>query len=290
MKGGKMLLKGNLTGFQHLGIPVVDINKAKEWYIQKFGFQVIHEPVIETDAGQIKLSFIKKEDIVLEFYQLLGDDLEEVKKRRHGHIDHFALDVLDVNAAAEEMRQAGASFDPGTPDGPVAIPQFWPKGVEYIFLDAANGEKVELNQRLDLAANRRAHNINGWSHLGIPVTDISQTEAFYQRFGFQKVMDAVIPIGDEQIKAAMMSFNGFTLEFYQLLPADLEEIRTRKDGFIDHVALDVLDINKAFEELTAEGFNTLEPAPVQLPFWENGVKYFNVRGPDGEKIEFNQIL
>lgn len=285
-----MLLIDNLNGFQHLGIPVVNIETAKDWYIQKLGFEVIHEPVIETPDGVIKLSFIQKKDIVLEFYQLLGEALEEVRGRKHGHIDHFAIDVLDVNAATEEMLSKGAKFDPGTPDGPVGIPQFWSKGVEYLFLDAANGEKVELNQRLDLAQDRRENNFNGWSHLGIPVTDIDQSEAFYKQFGFEKVMNAVIPVGDEQIRASMMEFKGFTLEFYQLLPADLEEIRSRKDGFIDHVALDVKDVDQAFEELTAKGFATLEDAPVQLPFWENGVKYFNVRGPDGEKIEFNQIL
>jgi lactoylglutathione lyase len=27
-----------------------------------------------------------------------------------------------------------------------------------------------------------------------------------------------------------------------------------------------------------------------LPFWKNGCKYFNITGPDGERLEFNQIL
>ena len=103
-------------------------------------------------------------------------------------------------------------------------------------------------------------------------------------------MQAVIPVEDQEIKASMMMFNDFTLEFYQLLPADLEDIRMRKDGFIDHVALDVRDINQAFEELKTAGISPLEDEPVELPFWENGVKYFFVRGPDGEKIEFNQVL
>ena len=28
----------------------------------------------------------------------------------------------------------------------------------------------------------------------------------------------------------------------------------------------------------------------QLPFWENGVKYFTILGPNREKLEFNQYL
>jgi lactoylglutathione lyase len=285
-----MLLEGNLNGFQHLGIPVVNLVDTKRWYSDVFSFETIHEPEIETPEGTIRLAFLKCEDIVLEFYQLVGEALKEVKQRKHGHIDHFAIDVLDVRSAIKEVKEKGASLSPETPDGPVGIPQFWPKGVEYIFLTSSNGEKVELNQRFDLDPKRRGNNINGWSHLGIPVTNIDSSEAFYQQFGFEKVMQAVIPVEDQEIKASMMILKGFTLEFYQLLPSDLDEIRTRKDGFIDHVALDVNDINQAFKELKASGLSPLEDEPVELPFWENGVKYFFVRGPDGEKIEFNQVL
>jgi lactoylglutathione lyase len=27
-----------------------------------------------------------------------------------------------------------------------------------------------------------------------------------------------------------------------------------------------------------------------LAFWSKGCKYFNILGPDGERLEFNQIL
>jgi lactoylglutathione lyase len=285
-----MLLEGNLNGLQHLGIPVVDIESAKRWYVDILDFETIHEPKIETPEGVIRIAFLKRADIVLEFYQLVGEALEEVKQRTHGHIDHITIDVLDVHAALREVTQKGAILSPETPDGPIMIPQFWSKGVEYVFLTTNNGEKVELNQRHDLDPKRRKNNINGWSHLGIPVTDIERTEAFYHQFGFKKVMEAVIPVEDQEIKASIMSFNDLFLEFYQLLPADLEEIRNRKDGFIDHVTLDVTDINQAFDELKAAGITPLEDEPVELPFWENGVKYFFVRGPDGEKFEFNQVL
>ena len=71
---------------------------------------------------------------------------------------------------------------------------------------------------------------------------------------------------------------------------ELVAIRERKDGHVDHVALDVDDINTAFETLKNAGFNVLEEQPVFLPFWKNGCKYFNITGLDGERLEFNQIL
>jgi lactoylglutathione lyase len=76
------------------------------------------------------------------------------------------------------------------------------------------------------------------------------------------------------------------LELYQLVGAELAEIATRRDGHIDHLALDVQSIETAFEKARAGGLDIIEDAPVFLPFWEKGIRYFNVRGPDGEKVEF----
>lgn len=63
-----------------------------------------------------------------------------------------------------------------------------------------------------------------------------------------------------------------------------------KDGHIDHIAFDVDDIDAAFSELKNHSFKVLEEQPVFLPYWENGCKYFTILGPDGERLEFNQIL
>lgn len=284
-----MLLEGNLRGIQHLGIPVTDIEQTQSWYAVKLGFRVLHQPVINTLDGDIKIAFLEKDGLVLEFYQLLGAALDEVAGRSHGHIDHLAIDVVDIQSALSLARAMGVKVDPGTPDGPVALP-LWSAGVRYVFLTGAGGEKIEFNQRLDLDPARRAENLGGWSHLGLPVTDMARSEAFYQRFGFKPVMRAAIPVGDEKVQISMLELDGFLLELYRLLEADLVEIRARKDGHIDHFALDVADTRLAYVELKSAGFTPLEEEPVFLPFWDNGVEYFNVRGPDGEKIEFNQLL
>jgi hypothetical protein len=71
---------------------------------------------------------------------------------------------------------------------------------------------------------------------------------------------------------------------------DLVEIRNRKDGHIDHVTFDVSDVDKAFLTLKEASFDIVEEQPVFLPFWEKGCRYFNILGPDGERLEFNQIL
>ena len=134
-------------------------------------------------------------------------------------------------------------------------------------------------------------NLQGLQHLGIPVTNLERSKDFYAQLGFIEAMRTDIKPQTEVIRVAMMQHENFTIELYQLGQEDLQEIAKRADGHIDHVALNVLDINRAYAEIKSAGLEILEEnAPVFLPFWEHGVKYFTVRGPDGEKVEFNQIL
>lgn len=134
------------------------------------------------------------------------------------------------------------------------------------------------------------NNVQGFQHLGLPVTDIDRSEAFYRQLGFKTVMRTDLPAQDDAVRVIMMELKGFVMELYQLVGDELAEVRGRVDGHIDHIALDVQDIERAFEEIRASELTILEDAPVFLPFWDKGVKYFNVRGPDGERVEFNQMI
>ncbi len=134
-------------------------------------------------------------------------------------------------------------------------------------------------------------NLQGLQHLGLPVTSLERSKAFYAQLGFTEVMRMDIQPKSDTVRVAMMEQGKFTIELYELGLEERGEIATRSDGHIDHVALNVLDIEQAYAEIKAAGIEILEDnAPVYLPFWKNGVRYFTVRGPDGEKVEFNQIL
>jgi catechol 2,3-dioxygenase-like lactoylglutathione lyase family enzyme len=134
-------------------------------------------------------------------------------------------------------------------------------------------------------------NLQGLQHLGLPVTDLERSMAFYAQLGFAETMRTDISAEPEVVRVAMMRHENFTIELYQLGREEQGAIAKRADGHIDHVALNVVDIEKAYAEIRAAGLEVLEGnAPVYLPFWEHGVKYFTIRGPDGEKIELNQIL
>jgi catechol 2,3-dioxygenase-like lactoylglutathione lyase family enzyme len=134
-------------------------------------------------------------------------------------------------------------------------------------------------------------NLQGLQHIGIPVTNLERSKAFYTQLGFVEAMRTDIPGASEPIRVAMMRHEKLTIELYQLDQEERQALSKRTDGHIDHIALDVVDIEKAYVEICAAGLEVLEDAaPVFLPFWDHGVKYFTIRGPDGEKVEFNQIL
>jgi catechol 2,3-dioxygenase-like lactoylglutathione lyase family enzyme len=133
-------------------------------------------------------------------------------------------------------------------------------------------------------------NFNGLQHIGIPVTDLERSQSFYARLGFQEAMSAGFLEAGEPGQCVMMERSGVLVELYQLPAGALAGIRARNDGHVDHVAFSVSDIRTAFQELKGLGFETIEPEPVFLHFWEHGCWYFAIRGPDGEKLEFNEIV
>ncbi len=132
--------------------------------------------------------------------------------------------------------------------------------------------------------------INHIQHIGIPVTNIRVSEAFYHLLGFNNVMQSSFQDDGETGTCIMMKNKSIVIELYELPTKKLIEVGHRKDGHIDHITFDVDDIDMAYNTLKKSSFEIVENGPVFLPFWENGCKYFNVIGPDGERLEFNQIL
>lgn len=132
--------------------------------------------------------------------------------------------------------------------------------------------------------------INGLQHIGIPVTRLEISEKFYAGLRFKNVMNAHFEINGNPGKVAMMQRDQMIIEIYQLPEPELAEIQERKNGHIDHIAFDVDDIDNTYAILKANGYKIIEDAPVFLAFWKKGCKYFNIEGPDGERLEFNEIV
>ena len=119
-------------------------------------------------------------------------------------------------------------------------------------------------------------NTTGIQHLGIPTTDIKTTMAFYEGLGFETIW--------ENGEVAFMQLGTLVVETYTVEEAAM------KNGAIDHVALNVEDIEAAWADAKACGYETEDKEINFLPFLENGVKFFTIIGPNREKVEFNQML
>ena len=60
----------------------------------------------------------------------------------------------------------------------------------------------------------------------------------------------------------------------------IKQLRWKPVPSIDHMAIDVKDIEKVYEMINQAGLNTTNDTVHFLPFWENGVKFFTIEGPN----------
>lgn len=91
--------------------------------------------------------------------------------------------------------------------------------------------------------------LNHIQHIGIPITDINVSEAFYWLLGFKNVMSSAFEHNGDKGTVVMMKLNDMIIELYQMPENELKEIRNRQNGHIDHIAFDVDDIDETFSEL-----------------------------------------
>ena len=124
--------------------------------------------------------------------------------------------------------------------------------------------------------------LNGVQHIGIPTNDIENTIEFYQKLGFEIAFQTVNEEANE--KVAFLKLHTLVIETYENKAAVMQS------GAIDHIAIDVKDIEKVYAMINQAGLNSTQDTIHFLPFWENGVKFFTIEGPNKEKVEFSQYL
>jgi len=119
----------------------------------------------------------------------------------------------------------------------------------------------------------------GVQHIGIPTKDIKTTTKFYEKLGFAAAFETI----NEGAKVIFFKLHNLVIEAYE---ADAE----MTVGAIDHIAIDVIDVEQVYKEICAMELNTLQDTIHFLPFWEKGVRFFTIKGPNEERIEFSQFL
>ena len=107
---------------------------------------------------------------------------------------------------------------------------------------------------------------DGIQHVGIPTDHLENTIHFYEDLGL-----------------AFLQLGNLVIETY-------EDPVALCDGAINHIALNCLDIEKAYAATLNQKHLMLSNGIEALDFWERGVYFFIIQGPNKERIEFCQKL
>ncbi len=122
----------------------------------------------------------------------------------------------------------------------------------------------------------------GLQHVGLPTNDLKATIAFYEGLGFETVYQVKNEAAGEDV--AFLRLKNLTIEAYENGQAAMQS------GAIDHIAIDVDDVEAAYRLAQEQGYQIVSNGVEFLPFWQKGVKFFILLGPNQERVEFNQYL
>ncbi len=121
----------------------------------------------------------------------------------------------------------------------------------------------------------------GIQHVGIPTHNLSATIDFYEGLGFETVHRTFLEKTGQNV--AFLKLHSLVIEAYE------QENTAMADGSIDHIAIDVHNIDALLSEVKAKDYRLLTGIEF-LPFWKHGIKYFIMEGVNKERIEFCEII
>lgn len=122
----------------------------------------------------------------------------------------------------------------------------------------------------------------GLQHVGIPTRDMAATTEFWTKLGFN--LKGEFKNGEATVK--FFEYKGLVIETWE----GSDEEANQTVGAINHISLDTTDADALFAEFQNADFNLLNDEVQHLPFWDNGIKFFNIQGPNQEIVEFCEIV
>lgn len=115
-------------GLAHIGVMTDNAEASVKWYCENLGFR----PWYAGKMGPMPLTFVEGGGLVIEF-------IAAGKMPAGGPVDHFAIEVLNIEAAVESLKAKGIEV------GPIgSAPGFFPTGMKNVFFSGPNGEKIEF--------------------------------------------------------------------------------------------------------------------------------------------------
>lgn len=122
------------------------------------------------------------------------------------------------------------------------------------------------------------------SHIGMATSNLQQTTKWYQEI---LGCDLIGQFKDELGNAVHFLTDGtVTFEIYEQ-----DKIKPEVWGKIDHYAYESLNIEEDYIECVNKRYEISTNGIESInTFWDNGVKFFKIKAPTGQEIEFCQII
>ena len=121
----------------HIHIKASDPPKAVEWWTNAFGFKVLSDET--RPFGDRFIRCANSAGFVVVFSNArTGETLAAGNAAPHLGLEHFAIEVDDIEAEIKRLQKLGAKFQ----EGPLRAPN----GVLFAFLGAPDDVRLELVQ------------------------------------------------------------------------------------------------------------------------------------------------
>lgn len=122
----------------------------------------------------------------------------------------------------------------------------------------------------------------GVHHIGLPTNNMDETIAFYQKLGAQTVFEKTVQEAGKPIRVVHLRLADLLIEAYER-----DEI-SGVAGAVDHVAIQVNDIDAVYKRVKEMGLTLMVDEIGISEYWPNPTRWFFVIGCNGERIEFEQ--
>jgi len=126
--------KGNIKGLAHIGIYAKDIDVSIDFY-KKLGFTLDKEATVPA-VPPFRLAFLSAGTCLIELVERPSEG-----RRSHGPVDHFAVEVDDIDAAVARAIGNGINIDASTITSVDIL-----GGVRNVFFEGPDGERIEFFQ------------------------------------------------------------------------------------------------------------------------------------------------
>ncbi len=133
-------------------------------------------------------------------------------------------------------------------------------------------------------------NFKGLAHIGLFTADIEESKRFYvENLGFTLEYETVMDKPDNHwTKMAFLNLNGMVIELLQ--HSDKAKHKTGNDGCVDHLTIEVKDLEQVVTDLKEKGIVFETEAPIKMEKLFNGAQVIFFRGPSGERLELFEYL